>query len=378
MISDTNGLLDAVRRQVGDQTAQILSLDRKGYEDGFADAVTGGNGVNRHSGIARTSSGEVEFKLVAKTCAEFSQGANPSSWLYWKREPLAYESGLLDALCGLAAPRCFGVTFPDQSTAVIYMEAVENDQTSWDFETYERAGRALGRFNGNNLNNPSAHRSWMAPSRAMCWVNEARSTLDMLMDLKGDPVVSRWLRGTLLERTYALWSDADVLLEAMRELPSCLCHHDAFRRNLMMQPDDHQDEAVVAIDWAFVGPGVVGEELAATVGVSLQFMEVEPEDTRRLEQSVFSGYVMGLRDAAWKGSEADARLGFVASTSLMLGLGALGPWLPLLRDPDFEPVVEKIVGVPKDCFIDRISELQDYFLDLGEEAVSSIRGIPDI
>ncbi|MFD0979606.1 hypothetical protein [Tropicimonas aquimaris] len=108
MISDTNGLLDAVRRQVGDQTAQILSLDRKGFEDGFADAVTGGDGVNRHSGIARTSSGEVEFKLVAKTCAEFSQGANPSSWLYWKREPLAYESGLLDALCGLAAPRCFG------------------------------------------------------------------------------------------------------------------------------------------------------------------------------------------------------------------------------------------------------------------------------
>ncbi|NDR58647.1 phosphotransferase [Aliiruegeria sabulilitoris] len=257
------------------------------------------------------------------------------------------------------------------------METVYNGANEWTLDTYTRAGRALGLFNGTHLDSRLVvNHSWMVPSRAICWVDESRPILDSLGDLRDDPVLARWLRGSNLERTRALWSDADRLLDVMQELPSCLCHHDAFRRNLMMPPDDDSGSDVVAIDWAFTGPGVLGEELAATIGVSLQFMEVELEDARHLEQSVFDGYVTGLREAGWQGPRSDARLGFTASTSLMLGLGAFGPWLPLLRDPGFEPIVEKIVGVSKDRFIDRLADLHGYFLDLGEEAVSQVRSFP--
>ncbi len=366
------GLLDAVRKKTADPGAQILSLDRAGYDDGFADAVTGGDGVVQCSGIARTDRGEEAFEIVAKTCASHPQGADPDSWLYWKREPLAYVSGLLNDLpAGLAAPTCHGVLFPDPQTAVIYMDAIPGGTNEWSLDTYSNAARSLGRFNGAYLNgHPFQIYPWMVPSRAILWLEEARQTLDALIELKNDPVISRWLRGDNFGRTQALWDGAGKLRAALRELPRCLCHHDAFRRNLMASPNDDPKGNLVAIDWAFVGPGVVGEEIAVTVGVSLQFMEVGMGDARRLEKGVFDGYLAGLRASGWNGSERDVRLGFAASTALMLALGALGPWLPLLRDPGFEPIIEKIVGVDREQFLERLAELQTYVLDLGEEALS--------
>ncbi|NDR58648.1 hypothetical protein [Aliiruegeria sabulilitoris] len=79
MDQDADGLLSAVRSLVGDASAQILSIKTSGYEDGFADAMTGGDGVNHHSGLAGTQDGDVEFSIVSKTCNEFSQGADPKS-----------------------------------------------------------------------------------------------------------------------------------------------------------------------------------------------------------------------------------------------------------------------------------------------------------
>lgn len=367
----TDGLLRAIRRKTGDPSTQIVSLKKAGFDDGFADAMTGGDGVTRCSGVARSCRGAEPFDIVAKTCSAHPLGENPGSWLYWKREPLAYESGLLETLpAGLVAPKCYGVSYPSPDTATIYMEAVAGASKAWSFETYSRAARSLGRFNGAYLNgHPFEAYSWMVPSRANLWVDEARATLDALPDLKGDPVISRWLRGASFDRTCELWQRAGVLQDALRDLPRCLCHHDAFRRNLMVPPDDDPDSEMTAIDWAFVGPGVVGEEIAVTVGVSLKFMEVEIEDARRLETSVFEGYLSGLRAVGWTGSDRDVRLGFTASTAMLLALGALGPWLPLLRDPCFEPVIEKIVGVDRDRFLERLAALQTYVLDLGEEAL---------
>ncbi|WII38179.1 hypothetical protein [Paenibacillus thiaminolyticus] len=38
-----------------------------------------------------------------------SAAAEPGHYSYWKREALAYQSGLLEELPGIRAPRCYGV-----------------------------------------------------------------------------------------------------------------------------------------------------------------------------------------------------------------------------------------------------------------------------
>ena len=62
------------------------------------------------------------------------------------------------------------------------------------------------------------------------------------------------------------------LLDALGRLPQTLCHHDAFRRDLVAHGD-----RIVALDWAFVGRGPVGAEISPLVSATLTFREVGSE-----------------------------------------------------------------------------------------------------
>jgi hypothetical protein len=337
--------------------------------------MAGGEGLILHRGMALTSAGERPFELVEKVCRVLAMGEEPDTWLYWKREALAYESGLLDALPGgLSAPRCFGVTYTDEPSARIFMEAVGDTQPDWTEHHYVRACEVLGRFCGAQTDAPDpARHPWMAPGRAHGWTAEAAGTLDALEDRRSDPVLSVWLDGASFPRTAELWSQVEVLRTALKDLPTCLCHHDAFRRNLLFRACDQGRDEIVAIDWAFAGYGVPGEELAAMVGASLMFMEITPDAAGDWIDVIFRSYMDGLRASGWSGMETDIRLGFCATTAMTFALGAVGIWLPLLRDPEFAPVVEGIVGVHPDRFLENLTAIHPVFLDLGEEAVDLIR-----
>lgn len=364
-------LLKAVRQVVGDHEAEIIDIDCRALGEGFADAMSGGDGLLFHSGTALTARGKQNFEMVEKICRVLLTGRDPSSWLYWKREALAYESGFLSAnWSGLRAPRCFGVSYTDEPAARVFIEAVADPQSAWDAQTFAQASHALGRFNGANIGMPdiSKHR-WMAIGRAHSWTAEASSNLDSLDDLKTDSVVARWLEGSSFERTVGLWRNISHIRSALEDLPKCFCHHDAFKRNLLFRQSADSRPDIVAIDWAFAGHGVIGEELAAMVGGSLTFLEFEPADADEMIDIIFSNYERGLKEAGWKGSSTDARLGFCATTAMTFALGALGPWLPLLQDTNMHSVVEEISGMTVDRFIENLAEIHHYFLDLGEEAV---------
>ena len=231
MLIETDGLTKAVRNLLGDPTTEILKTKKQVLGDGLADAIMGGEGLQLCSGVAQTKAGDREFEIVTKTSLNYPDGASLDSWLYWKREALAYNSGWLDSIpAGLRAPRCFGVEFIDDSTAVIYMEAVKNAETEWTMDTYAMAGQALGRFSGSYLDKSGLiFDSWMAPGRAFSWVDASRETLDNLTDLKNDPILSRWLSGSNFKRTVELLDQVENLRAALSELPMGLCHHDALR-----------------------------------------------------------------------------------------------------------------------------------------------------
>ena len=69
-----------------------------------------GQCVYRFAGSAQDQGQTVPWSLILKAVRAPEGEVDPSASSYWKREMLAYQSGLLaDLPAGLAAPRCFGV-----------------------------------------------------------------------------------------------------------------------------------------------------------------------------------------------------------------------------------------------------------------------------
>src|SRR5688500_6530622 len=77
----------------------------------YAQVSPTSGGLYRVAGAARVDGIPQPWSLILKTVREPEDGPGlaPDHYQYWKRELLAYRSGLLDDLPGeLAAPRCYG------------------------------------------------------------------------------------------------------------------------------------------------------------------------------------------------------------------------------------------------------------------------------
>jgi len=98
------------------------------------------------------------------------------------------------------------------------------------------------------------------------------------------------------------------LLALLDRLPVCLCHHDAFRRNLLARDGISAEAQTVAIDWSMVGYGGVGEEVGITTAVDLSWLEVSGDQAGELDRIIFEAYVDGLRAAGWQGDVRLTRL----------------------------------------------------------------------
>src|SRR3712207_6111628 len=93
---------------------QVLGSDMLELGDWHVHPIHGGAtanaGVYRFAGQAYDRGGGVPWSLILKVWRWREGRDDPASWNYWKRELLAYRSGVLDDLPGgLVAPRCFGV-----------------------------------------------------------------------------------------------------------------------------------------------------------------------------------------------------------------------------------------------------------------------------
>jgi hypothetical protein len=157
-------------------------------------------------------------------------------------------------------------------------------------------------------------------------------------------------------------------MATLARLPRTFCHHDAFHRNLFAQKSAAGLEHTVAIDWQMVGTGAVGEEITPLIAVSLQFMNVGMQHAQALEDIVFTGYLDGLRDAGCQVDERLVRFGYAASASLMLGVAGVALWLPAFLEEERRAVMEKVLGHPIEAVVETFAQLQEYLLDLGEEA----------
>ena len=379
---DKSELTSIVRSAQGNDAFEIDDWHYESLNKGSAHNFGGAYGLYRFSGHGQDSvqKERVSWSIILKAFGELSGtgSSNITTWNYWKREVLAYQSGwLADLPGGLTAPLCFGVTeYPNQEYW-IWLEDLGSDADAvWPLERYGLVAQHLGQFNGAYLvgTNPIPTAPWFSKGRVREWLAMAAPVMAELDTLKAKPIVRQWLPGDTIDRLKQLWSMREPLLATLDKLPLCLCHHDASRLNLIArQGQDGQDETV-AIDWAIMGTGVVGEELAAFVGVSLNVLAVGASDAQRLDTIAFAGYLTGLRDAGWQGDANLVRYGFAASMALYLNLAGSLILLKILyfdidENEQRERIIQQATGHSLAAYMAQKVALNDFYSTIGSEAL---------
>jgi len=139
------------------------------------------------------------LKLVAHSdggSVNWRSGADPSHWYYWRREVLAYESGLLASLPGrLRAPRCYAATARDDGGVALWLEDLGGaSAAAWPIERYGAAARHLGETQGSYLvSRPLPTDAWLSRGWLRSYLAQREGDLALLEE----PVAASFPKATI-------------------------------------------------------------------------------------------------------------------------------------------------------------------------------------
>ncbi len=331
---------DDVRR------AAATLLDRPVHELSFEAApidaelrfhsVTGG--LLRVRGAA---DGEA-FNLVVKQ-TRLGHDADPGAlWVsgtdeehraYWKREWLAYSSGLLARLPGrLRAPRLLAATEPAEHEAWMWLEDVTGlDGNQWQPQHYARGAHDLGTTQGAFAAgaSPLPDDRWLSRSWLAGWV----ATTERWWDQIDDDTLWRDARlaglDALRPAARDAWAAREGLLAVVHTAPQTVVHLDFWPPNLIAATDG----CTVAVDWSSVGIGGLAQDLDQLT-LDPVWMQVLPgADLDLLERAVLPAYSWGLREAGFAATDADVRRWYAATAGLRY-VSVLATQAEIAHDPE--------------------------------------------
>lgn len=352
---DVEALTPVVRAALRSDTASVAdwSIDPLRSND----VHFGGGKLFVVSGTAIDRGSSMHWSVVLKPVAreDEDRAMDPSEqaddYAYWKREPLAYASGVLDRLPGsIVAPDCFGVVDRGPDRYWIWLERIPKEQP-WPLERYGTAARHLGAFNGAYLAGaPTPIVDWAASTRSIqSYWGASHPFMASAIELLHSPAT--WRRDKVrhaldpldLHALGAFFADEDRYVRALEQLPQTFSHNDALRPNLFARRAEDGSERTVAVDWQVAGHGPIGGEIAMLVAGSVLFFKVPAVDVQELAARAWGGYVAGLEGAGCRFDKDEVRFGFTASVTARCGL-LTAVWLRnALDDPQW---VEGVWGRP--------------------------------
>jgi hypothetical protein len=310
-----------------------------------------------------------DWSVILKAWVRDLESDAPTGWDYWKREFLAYSSGVLADLPGIAAPRLLDATDENDVAYVLLEDVAPQGQLRWPASRYELAALHLGRFNGAYLADraiPEAPfltrtylRSW---TNWIPWLDSVRSP-----DTWSQPLIAEAIAAPPIGRLERLHSSVTSLFDRLERLPQTFSHLDAWRTNLIDARSARGEETTVAIDWSFVGLAPPGQEVAILVGGSHIWLDADPDQLASVSRRAFTAYVEGLHDAGWRGDERVVRFAYAASAALYLA-PVIPFWLRRIGDPARREWIERKCGRDARDIVHAWALLLDHTLELFDEA----------
>jgi hypothetical protein len=176
------------------------------------------------------------------------------------------------------------------------------------------------------------------------WLRQYVASKPVLDDVPWDhpTAVAVW-PSSLRSALRRMWEQRDTLLSAAESAPRTLCHLDVWPQNLIAAdtaatassrpagqtppttrtaraartartaPSNAAHQRTVLLDWAFVGEGGIGEDIANLipdcVADGLMPTELLPE----ISEAVIAGYLRGLRDGGHRIDEGELRQAVAAA-----------------------------------------------------------------
>ena len=355
---DATDLARALGHEVGAFTVEAIDPARRLH------SVTGG--VYR----VRAEDSSLVIKIVrrgvdADPDALWVSGPQPSHRNYWKREWLAYQTGLLDALPGeLRAPRTLLTTQVTEDECWIWMEDVEGRPgAQWPVEDYDSTAFDLATTQAAYASARSVlpDYEWLAQNWLRGWVDALGRVIGALDD---DDAWAGEDLGPLAELrngVAGIWEHREQLLAIVESAPRTVVHCDFWPTNLIAADDG----STVALDWSQVGIGAVGQDLDQ-LALDPVWMQVLPDVALDdLEAHVVPAYRSGLRTSGVDIDELSLQRIYAAAAAVhyapMLAMQAALP-------PDAAAVgaLEQRFGVPYRTIVANRARVVSRAVELGE------------
>jgi hypothetical protein len=320
---DATTLTPIVREALQRENFQILDWSLSQLGGGIGNPVS--VGIYRIEGSGQDRIELVAWSVILKIIQSpanvglenMGEGEDQSHWNYWKREPLIYRSGLLEALPdGLTAPRCFGVVEQPGNVVWLWLEDIKDSYDGvWPLDRYTLTARHLGRLNGIYLSGrPLPSFPWMSTRRIQTWIG--------MMPWRTIP----WEHPRTLRRYpkpeansfQRMLIDNELFLAKLDTLPKTISHGDTYPTNFMSRHSRADQDQTVALDWALMGIAPLGDDLGQFVyGAQMNLKGSNPVD---VSNALFEGYLDGLRDSGCRVDPKLVRFGYKASAALRVGL----------------------------------------------------------
>jgi hypothetical protein len=237
---------------------------------------------------------------------------DPSQPWYWRRELHLYQHGIPEpyADAGLRTPQLLDVIERDDGSVALWLEAVDGtpagDWTAAELGAFaERLGRAQGPY---LVDRPLPTESWWCRQFVGRYLRTFDDGVDyaLLDDDRAweSPLMREHVAADLRPAAVRLVAEQDDLLRWLESRPRVVAHLDIWPNNLFRAGD-----GVVLVDWAFCGFGAAGEDIGNLIVDSVFDLLQPAERLAEIEAECVAGYLAGLREAGWRGSEDDVLLG---------------------------------------------------------------------
>lgn len=320
-------------------------------------------GIYRVHGIAVSNTKEIPWSLVLKIIQPQSpEKDHPQHHNYWKREALVNQSGILaDLPKVIHTPQCYLVEEKADGTVWIWMEEVQEDNSSWTANEFEFVARQLGNFNsvyvaGRTIpDEPWVCRNWLAS-----WINGCKQyasdpNVHYPLIQGNDEIDSIWNSFTSLNE------NIEQHLQVLNKLPRVLAHQDLSRQNMYIHMNKGTERRLTLIDWQFLSISGLGEDLGKLFGVALSQGNIPSEQGDYYHELLLMSYIEGLRDIGWNGNDVLPKYGFYISFALR-SVWEVPRLFKLLVDSQMDEQSGQISNIEK---LTRIVRLQ---MKLGDEA----------